>query len=87
MVIVGLGEKSTLPKKLDHDETVKQCSAIGPYLVPDNLAYVQKAREPVSGQSTMLFGNMPRDGGRRCHVFSKEGGARVDDLLQVKPWR
>jgi len=66
VVIVGLGEKSTLPKRLYQEELVKQCSAIGPYLVPDSLAYVQKANDPIGEQSTMLFGNMPRDGG---HLF------------------
>jgi hypothetical protein len=45
---------------------VKQCSAIGPYLVPDSLAYVEKANQPIGEQAPMLFGNMPRDGG---HLF------------------
>jgi hypothetical protein len=31
--------------------------------VPDSLAYVKKANKPISEQSVMLFGNMPRDGG------------------------
>jgi hypothetical protein len=66
VVIVGLGEKSTLPKKLSQEDLAKQCSAIGPYLVPDSLAYVQKANNPIGEQSAMLFGNMPRDGG---HLF------------------
>ncbi|MFZ3035978.1 MAG: DNA methyltransferase [Rugosibacter sp.] len=63
VVVLGLGKNSSKPKKLYQDEVVKQCSAIGPYLVPDSLAYVQKASEPIGEQSTMLFGNMPRDGG------------------------
>ncbi len=63
VVIIGLGKKSPSPKLLYQDELVKQCSAIGPYLVPDSLAYVQKANEPIGEQSRMLFGNMPRDGG------------------------
>ena len=63
VVIVGLGGESGLPKKLYLDDLVKQCSTIGPYLVPDSLAYVQKASDPLGEQSTMLFGNMPRDGG------------------------
>lgn len=66
VVIVGLGKKSNLPKKIYQDDLVRQCSAIGPYLVPDSLAYVQKTKSPVSEQSPMLFGNMPRDGG---HLF------------------
>lgn len=63
VVIVGLGKKSSAPKYLYQDDLVKQCSAIGPYLVPDSLAYVQKASTPIGEQSAMLFGNMPRDGG------------------------
>lgn len=63
VVIIGLGKQSNAPKKLYLDELVKQCSVIGPYLVPDSLAYVQKANGPLGEQSIMLFGNMPRDGG------------------------
>jgi len=63
VVIVGLGKKSAAPKRLYQGDMVKQCSAIGPYLVPDSLAYVQKANDPIGEQSPMLFGNMPRDGG------------------------
>jgi len=63
VVVVGLGKKSAFPKRLYQDDLVKECAAIGPYLVPDSLAYVQKATRPIGEQSTMLFGNMPRDGG------------------------
>lgn len=66
VVIVGLGKKSTASKRLYQDDLLKQCTAISPYLVPNSLAYVQKASEPISEQSSMLFGNMPRDGG---HLF------------------
>lgn len=66
VVVVGLGTNSSAPKKLYQDELVKQCSCIGPYLVPDSLAYVEKTSRPIGGKSTMLFGNMPRDGG---HLF------------------
>jgi len=63
VVIIGLGKQSNGLKKLYVDDLVKQCAAIGPYLIPDNLACVQKANVPIGEQSTMLFGNMPRDGG------------------------
>jgi len=66
VVIVGLSKKSAVPKTLYQDDLVKQCSAISPYLVPNSLAYVRKANEPIGVQSPMLFGNMPRDGG---HLF------------------
>jgi hypothetical protein len=63
VVVIGLGKISSAPKKLFQDEKVQQCSAIGPYLVPNSLAYVNKRGEPLCEQSVMLFGNMPRDGG------------------------
>lgn len=63
VVIVGLAKKSNIPKKLFQDDIVKQCSAIGPYLVPDSISYIKKANEPIGEQSIMFFGNMPRDGG------------------------
>ncbi len=66
VVIVGVGKNSNFPKRLYRGETLKQCSAIGPYLVPDSVAYVVKVNEPIGQQSPMLFGNMPRDGG---HLF------------------
>jgi hypothetical protein len=66
VVIVGLGKKSAAPKRLYTEGLVKQCSAIGPYLVPDSLSYVEKINQPIGEQSPMLFGNMPRDGG---HLF------------------
>jgi hypothetical protein len=66
VVIVGLGKKSNSPKLLYEGDLVKQCSALGPYLVPNSLAYVEKANQPIGEQSPMLFGNMPRDGG---HLF------------------
>jgi len=66
VVIVGLGRRSAEPKKLYQDELLQQCTAISPYLVPNSVAYVQKASEPIGQQAPMLFGNMPRDGG---HLF------------------
>lgn len=63
VVVIGLGKKSQAPKKLYQGDMVKQCSAIGPYLVPDSLVYVQRSNKPIGEQSVMLFGNMPRDGG------------------------
>ena len=63
VVVIGLGKKSNHPKRLYQDDMLKECSAIGPYLVADSLAYVEKANGPISVQSIMLFGNMPRDGG------------------------
>lgn len=77
VVVVGLGAKSTRPKRLFQDDLVKQCTAIGPYLAPDSLAYVQKANRPIGEQSVMSFGNMPRDGGNL--LMTQELAAKVLD--------
>lgn len=66
VIIVGLGKKSAAPKRLFSDDLVRECTAIGPYLVPNRTEVVQKVNSPLCGQSQMLFGNMPRDGG---HLF------------------
>lgn len=67
VIIIGLGSSSTKPKKLFDDASlVRECNVIGPYLVPNRVDVVQKANSPIGPQSTMLFGNMPRDGG---HLF------------------
>ena len=79
VVVIGLGKKSNQPKRLYQDEMLKQCTAIGPYLVPDSLAYVQKANEPIGEQSVMLFGNMPRDGGNLLMETDLARRVMVDD--------
>jgi hypothetical protein len=63
VVIIGLGKSSSEQKKLYQDDLLKECSSISPYLVPNSLAYVEKASKPIGEHSLMLFGNMPRDGG------------------------
>jgi hypothetical protein len=66
VIIVGLGKRSAKLKRLYSDDLVRDCTVIGPYLVPNRTEVVQKCNSPISGQSQMLFGNMPRDGG---HLF------------------
>ncbi len=51
-----------------------------PYLVPDSLAYVEKASDPIGMQSTMLFGNMPRDGGNLLMEADVARRAMVEDV-------
>ncbi len=77
VIIVGLGRKSAKPKWLYDDASlVRECTVIGPYLVPDRADVVQKTNTPLGPQSPMVFGNMPRDGG---HLFLE--GSEVTDLL------
>lgn len=67
VIIVGLARSSTGPKRLFEDSGhLRQCGFIGPYLVPDRIEVAQKAANPIGQQASMLFGNMPRDGG---HLF------------------
>lgn len=74
VIIVGLGPKSPLPKRIFGDDgLVRDCEVIGPYLVPNMPDAVIKANRPLGPQSTMLFGNMPRDGG---HLFLTSQEAR-----------
>jgi hypothetical protein len=74
VIIVGLGPRSPRPKQLfGEDGLVRECSVIGPYLVPNMPDVVTKANRPLGPQSTMLFGNMPRDGG---HLFLTAEEAR-----------
>lgn len=64
VIIVGVSSSGYVPKKRLYDgDLVKECGVIGPYLIPDSIAYVEKAQKPLSEQAVMSFGNMPRDGG------------------------
>ena len=66
VIVVGMATKSASAKKLFDDDLVRECTVIGPYLVPNRTEVVSKQNEPIGEQSKMLFGNMPRDGG---HLF------------------
>lgn len=85
VIIIGLGRKSTKPKWLFDDAgLVRECSVIGPYLVPDRVEVVQKASDPIGPQSIMLFGNMPRDGG---HLFlSTDEASELKQDPETRPY-
>ena len=74
VIIIGLGPRSSRSKRLFGDDgLVRECEIIGPYLVPNMPDAISKANKPLGPQSTMLFGNMPRDGG---HLFLTTQEAR-----------
>ena len=74
VIIIGLGPRSSRSKRLFSDDgLVRECEIIGPYLVPNMPDTVTKANRPLGPQATMLFGNMPRDGG---HLFLTTEEAR-----------
>lgn len=67
VIIIGLSAKSNRKKHLfSTGDLVRECDAIGPYLVPNMSDTISKIATPLGAQSPMLFGNMPRDGG---HLF------------------
>lgn len=72
VIVVGLGRERSGTKLLFDGDHVRECSLIGPYLVPNRAEVVQKSSVPLGPQSKMFFGNMPRDGG---HLFLDAGEA------------
>ncbi len=83
VIIIGLGTKSSRLKRLfDGSGLVRQCEVIGPYLVPDMPDTVTKATKPLGPQSTMLFGNMPRDGGHLFLTTQEAHDLRQDSCTQ-----
>jgi hypothetical protein len=68
VVIVAIANRPQSARKLysisENGETVvKQSDNINPYLVNGSSAFIDQARNSISGLHPMLFGNMPRDGG------------------------
>lgn len=63
VVIVGLSRRHSGECKLFSGDGVRTVGSIGPYLVPDTLAIVEKASHPISQVSPMYLGNMAKDGG------------------------
>lgn len=85
VVIVGISAKPGSLRKLfslseDRSLMVENVPNINPYLVAGPNVVVEPARKPRSGLATMLFGNMPRDGGNL--VLSR---AERDSLLGQEP--
>lgn len=76
VIIVGLGRKTSGVKPLFDGDLVRECTAIGPYLVANQLDAVAKVSAPIGPQAKMLFGNMPRDGG---YLF-----LRPDEAAQLR---
>jgi hypothetical protein len=82
VLVIGIGKRSSASKWLYEDEHVRECTAIGPYLLPDNTECVQQARSPIGEQATMFFGNMPRDGGHLLLDMEAAEQLRTDERTQ-----
>ncbi len=68
VVIVGLDQTSTRPKRLysengEGETVVREVANISAYLVPADNVIVNKRSKPFGGLTDMSFGNMPVDGG------------------------
>jgi hypothetical protein len=81
VIIVGIGKKSSITKRLFDGGTIRECSVIGPYLVPNKSEIVMKLNEPISQLSKMLFGNMPRDGGNLFLSWNEAAELRHDESV------
>jgi len=62
VVIVGVGA-GVSPKRLFQGSECREVGLIGPYLIPGTNEIAVKTMSPIGGQSRMLRGNMPTDGG------------------------
>jgi hypothetical protein len=78
VIIVGLGKREASAKRLFDGELVRECSVIGPYLVPNRSEVVEKRHEPIGQLSEMRFGNMPRDGGHFFLTSEEAAELRTD---------
>jgi hypothetical protein len=81
VIIVGLAKKPGKSKRIYDGELVRECTVIGPYLVPNHSEVVQKSNDPIGEQSKMLFGNMPRDGGHLFVDFDETNELRKDPIV------
>lgn len=68
VIIVGISRGSESRRSLyycneDGSSSERSCKGISPYLIEGSNVVVDSRRSPSPGTSTMMFGNMPRDGG------------------------
>ena len=62
-VIIGLAKKSDAKKLLVANDRYATYRSISAYLVPDSTTIVYPLRSTLADRPTMVFGNMPNDGG------------------------
>ena len=70
VIIVGIRERCSAPKKLYSGNAYELCDNISPYLIKSSTIFVESTTQPISKFPTMNFGNMPADGG--LLLFSTE---------------
>lgn len=83
VVVVGLSNRSNTQQCNLYDDNLRmECRAISPYLLPDNIDVVKASPLPIGPQSTMLFGNMVRDGGHLLLTRDQYETVKADKLIQ-----
>lgn len=70
VIVVGVRNVSTKPKRLYKDKFAKEVKNISPYLIEGNNSYITKRSQPLSFLPKMEYGNMAIDGGNL--LLSKE---------------
>jgi hypothetical protein len=83
VIVVGITSRKTGDCHLYSEVEVRTVSSIGPYLVPNSMAYVTVRNEPISDVGSMYLGNMAKDGGNL--IFSKDEGRRLVSEEGVDP--
>ncbi len=82
VIVLGLTHASdTRARHLYEDSAQITCREIGPYLLPDSLDIVVAAPKPASEASSMLFGNMVRDGGHLLLNREEYDSVQSDPLI------
>jgi hypothetical protein len=80
-IIIGLARSGSVKdKQLITDGMSKRVSAIGPYLIPNNMTIVSKRHTPLSNLPHMNFGSMANDGG---HLICTK--TEYDAIVRVFP--
>jgi len=71
VAIIGLSRSEASNCRLYAGDEVRAVREIGPYLVPDTHAIVQKTTTSISNLSPMYLGNMAKDGGNLLMEFDQ----------------
>lgn len=80
VIIVGLRNMSTKPKWLFTDNIAKEVKNINAYLLDSSNIFIIGKTKSISKFPTMLFGNMPNDGGNFIYSISE-----YDDFISKVP--
>lgn len=79
-VIIGLGRRGSVKKRLFDDGFERQVSLIGPYLIPGSDVIVEQSLHPLCALPPILTGNSPYDSGHL--ILSTE---ERENLLRENP--